>query len=200
MASGTMQTCHLPRETRLAPRKPVAYSQRKMPANRVSNPRRDCWPQLPRKLHHPPGGAPKAPRVRGSRSLLAAAAGQENSIPQRFVETKPRNFFSFLYTLRHGLLTMPAFPAPCDAIDLAGDDFVRCWSQTCASPYNASDSIGGRRQHSVVSRIFVPRQCRVAYPPTKKKREEGEPQQGLRFAESPTYSVGGLLIPCHFYT
>jgi hypothetical protein len=86
MASSTMQTCHLPRETRLAPRKPVAYSQRKMPANRVSNPRRDCWPQLPRKLHHPPGGAPKAPRVRGSRSLLAAAAGQKNSIPQRLVE------------------------------------------------------------------------------------------------------------------
>lgn len=96
MASSTMQTCHLPRETRLAPRKPVAYSQRKMPANRVYNPRRDCWPQLPRKLHHPPGGAPKAPRVRGSRSLLAAAAGQENSIPQRLVETKPWNFFLFL--------------------------------------------------------------------------------------------------------
>lgn len=143
MASSTMQTCHLPRETRLAPRKPVAYSQRKMPANRVSNPRRDCWPQLPRKLHHPPGGAPKAPRVRGSRSLLTAAADQENSIPQRLVETKPRNFFSFLYTLRHSLLTMPAFPALCDAIDLAGDGFVRRWSQTCASPYNASDSIGG---------------------------------------------------------
>jgi hypothetical protein len=143
MASSTMQTCHLPRETRHAPRKPIAYSQRKMPANRVTNPRRDCWPQLPRKPHHPPGGAPKAPRVRGSRSLLAAAAGQENSIPQRLIETKPRNFFSFLYTLRHGLLTMPAFPAPCDAIDLAGDDFVRRRSQTCASPYNASDSIGG---------------------------------------------------------
>lgn len=187
MASGTMQTCHLPRETRLAPRKPVACSQRKMPANRVSNPRRDCWPQLPPKLHHPPGGAPKAPRVRGSRSLLAAAAGQENSIPQRLIETKPRNFFSFLYTLRHGLLTMPAFPAPRDAIDLAGDDFVRCWSQTCASPYNASDSIGGRRPHSVVSRIFVPRQCMgrkgtpwaqpgVGHPPppkTKKKKGRG---------------------------
>lgn len=165
MASGTMQTCHLPRETRLAPRKPVACSQRKMPANRVSNPRRDCWPQLPPKLHHPPGGAPKAPRVRGSRSPLATAAGHENSIPQRLVETKPRNLFSFLYTLRHGLLTMPAFPAPHDAIDLAGDDFVRCWSQTCASPYNASDSIGGRRPHSVVSRIFVPRQCMVAKGP-----------------------------------
>jgi len=92
MASSTMQACHLPRETRHAPRKPIAYSQRKMPANRVYNPRRDCWPQLPRKFHHPPGGAPKAPRVRGSRSLLAAAAGQEDSIPQRFVETKPRNF------------------------------------------------------------------------------------------------------------
>jgi hypothetical protein len=36
-------------------------------------------------------------------------------------------------------------------------------------------------------------------PLTKEKREEGEPQQGLRFAESPTYTVGGLLIPCHFY-
>lgn len=93
MASSTMQTCHLPRETGHAPRKPMAYSQRKMLVNRVSNPRKDCWPQLPRKLHHPPGGAPKAPRVRGSRSLLAAAAGQENSIPQRLVETKPRNFF-----------------------------------------------------------------------------------------------------------
>lgn len=103
----------------------MAYSQRKMPANRVSNPRRDCRPQLPRKLHHPPEGAPKAPRVRGSRSPLAAAADQENSIPQRFVETKPRNFFSFLYTLRHSLLTMPAFPAPCDAINLAGDEFCK---------------------------------------------------------------------------
>jgi hypothetical protein len=175
MASGTMQTCHLPRETRLAPRKPVACSQRKMPANRVSNPRRDCWPQLPPKLHHPPGGAPKAPRVRGSRSLLATAAGHENSIPQRLVETKPRNFFSFLYTLRHGLLTMPAFPAPHDAIDLAGDDFVRCWSQTCASPYNASDSIGGRRPHSVVSRIFVPRQCMVAKGPLGPSRSSDTP-------------------------
>jgi len=104
MASSTMQTCHLPKETRLAPRKPVAYSQRKMPANRVSNPRRDCWPQLPRKLHHPPGGAPKAPRVRGSRSLLAAAAGQENSIPQRLVETKPWNFFSFLEPLQQTMV------------------------------------------------------------------------------------------------
>src|ERR1700722_12544391 len=174
MASGTMQTCHLPRETRLAPRKPVAYSQRKMPANRVYNPRRDCWPQLPRKLHPPPGGTTTLTRVKGSRSFLAAAAGRVNSIPQRFVETKPRNLFSFLYTLRHGLLTMPAFPAPCDAIDLAGDDFVRCWSQTCASPYNASDSIGGRRPHFVVSRIFVPRQCRVAYPPPPQPRKKGK--------------------------
>jgi hypothetical protein len=30
-------------------------------------------------------------------------------------------------------------------------------------------------------------------PPTKKNMEEGEPQQGLRFAESPTCPVGGLL-------
>jgi hypothetical protein len=36
-------------------------------------------------------------------------------------------------------------------------------------------------------------------PPTKKKKEEGEPQQGLRFAESPTYPVGGLLIQPHAF-
>jgi hypothetical protein len=167
-----------------------------MRANRVSNPRRDCWPRLPRKLHHPPGGAPKAPRVRGSRSLLAAAAGREKSIPQRLVETKPRNFPSLLYTLRHGLLTMPAFPAPCDAIDLAGDDFVRCWSQTCAGPYSASDSIGGWRSYSVVSRILFPAnagsqgpspaQPGLDTPPSPRK---GKKKRKKSFAEIPTCPV-----------
>jgi len=36
-------------------------------------------------------------------------------------------------------------------------------------------------------------------PPTKQKKEEGEPQQGLRFAESPTCPVGGLLIQPHAF-
>lgn len=100
---------------------------------------------------------------------------------------------------------MPAFPAPCDAIDLVGDDFVRCWSQTCAGPYNASDSIGGQRPHFVLANAGSQRdplgQPGLDYPPpkTKKKKEEGEPQQGLRFAESPTYPVGGLLIQLHAF-
>jgi hypothetical protein len=131
MASSTMQTCHLPKETRHAPRKPIPTPEGI--AGRSYHASFTTHLGVPRRL----------PGLGGVRSLLAAAAGQENSIPQRLIETKPRNFFSFLYTLRHGLLTMPAFPAPCDAIDLAGDDFVRRWSQTCASPYNASDSIGG---------------------------------------------------------
>jgi hypothetical protein len=36
-------------------------------------------------------------------------------------------------------------------------------------------------------------------PQPRKKKEEGEPQQGLRFAESPTCPVGGLLIQPHAF-